>query len=1160
MTVRIRIATLSFVLFFAAAAPALSQTTYTWDGSQNNNWDNGTNWSPSGWPDDPDDDVVFDDTADRFDVDLRGGDRDVGDMTFPITFAAGTIYRFESNTGGDGILRINGNLTRTGPGSVTFTNELDVFQVGNSTWNSGIGNIIVNGNLRGSGNINLQNGATFNASNPYSGIITLQSGVITIGHVNAFANATVAINTDDGLNINGLSANLGALAGSGDLDLGSKTLITGGNGASTTHSGILTGDVGSILRHNGPGTLNIAGRISGLGTLANSGAGTLTLTGGDAIAPSSIGTLRGQNGAIVVNGARIDPTSTSLSSDDGPLLAVGGDITLQPADVRFSAGAAFANNGTITVSGSMSSLQGPTVNAAELTGTTGSIVVQDSASLNLSSGLIIGNKGHGDLTVESGATAGVGVVRLGLDASGIGDALVTGANSTLSANGVDIGGGGATPGGTGTLIVENDGAVQISGLTQFLTTASSITVNGGTLETDRLLTQGGAMATINLSDPAGGPALTVGTNDSDSTFDGLIQDAAGGPGSILKTGAGTFTLTGANTFTGTTRINDGQVIPGNALALQNATVEINVDDGLDVNGLDVTIGALAGSSDLDLGSATVTTGGNGANTTYAGILTGDSDSILFHNGAGTLTLTGGDDITPSSIGTLRAQSGAILVDGARIDAIIRTLGGGDIALENGADVRMAGSPGLVQDATLFVAGSGTSLTGNRLDAASSGGTGSIVVEQSASLDLTGLLGLLIIGFEGAGDLTVQTGAAASANQIILGIESNASGDALVTGNNSLLSANELFLGGQPIGGAGTLIVEDGATVQVGHARFWTSTSSITIDGGSLETNRLNNFTGVVGTVSISDPTGGTALTVGTNNGNSTFDGLIQDAVGGPGSLSKTGAGTFTLTNANTFSGGVSIDGGMLLTENVSGSATGTGDVQVSVGTLGGNGIVGGAAIVSAGGTVAPGTSVGVLSVDRVDFQSGSTFSIELSGNGGVAGTDFDQLFVAGSATIEPGSTLDLSYLNGFTAAPGDEFVILSAVELSGTFETVNYPDGQNWSIDYDSDAGTITVGLCDDTDTDGVCDEVDICPGFDDNVDTDNDGTPDGCDACAAGASSGDTNADGNVDLEDYTNLSACLAGPGGGLGIGCECFDFDADGDTDLLDYAEFQVSFTAP
>ncbi len=56
----------------------------------------------------------------------------------------------------------------------------------------------------------------------------------------------------------------------------------------------------------------------------------------------------------------------------------------------------------------------------------------------------------------------------------------------------------------------------------------------------------------------------------------------------------------------------------------------------------------------------------------------------------------------------------------------------------------------------------------------------------------------------------------------------------------------------------------------------------------------------------------------------------------------------------------------------------------------------------------------------------------------------------------------------------------------------------------------------------------------------------------------GDCNGDASVDLQDFSALSACLSGPGGGLGTGCACFDFDADGDDDLPDWATFQSGFT--
>ena len=57
-----------------------------------------------------------------------------------------------------------------------------------------------------------------------------------------------------------------------------------------------------------------------------------------------------------------------------------------------------------------------------------------------------------------------------------------------------------------------------------------------------------------------------------------------------------------------------------------------------------------------------------------------------------------------------------------------------------------------------------------------------------------------------------------------------------------------------------------------------------------------------------------------------------------------------------------------------------------------------------------------------------------------------------------------------------------------------------------------------------------------------------------------DCDCDGDVDLDDFSDLQACLLGPGGGLGSACECFDLDGNGDVDLFDFAEFQVAFGGP
>lgn len=58
--------------------------------------------------------------------------------------------------------------------------------------------------------------------------------------------------------------------------------------------------------------------------------------------------------------------------------------------------------------------------------------------------------------------------------------------------------------------------------------------------------------------------------------------------------------------------------------------------------------------------------------------------------------------------------------------------------------------------------------------------------------------------------------------------------------------------------------------------------------------------------------------------------------------------------------------------------------------------------------------------------------------------------------------------------------------------------------------------------------------------------------------SDGDCNTDGTVDLNDYSDLQPCFAGPGAAVPAGCSCFDVDQDGDVDLTDVAMFQQAYT--
>src|SRR6185436_419940 len=100
------------------------------------------------------------------------------------------------------------------------------------------------------------------------------------------------------------------------------------------------------------------------------------------------------------------------------------------------------------------------------------------------------------------------------------------------------------------------------------------------------------------------------------------------------------------------------------------------------------------------------------------------------------------------------------------------------------------------------------------------------------------------------------------------------------------------------------------------------------------------------------------------DGSADVDAVLPGVLRGTSSLSKTNSGTLLLSANNEYSGGTNVMEGRLLVSNTTGSGTGTGAVTVSSGaTLGGTGKIGGAITVNSGGIVAPGESIGMLTVD-----------------------------------------------------------------------------------------------------------------------------------------------------------------------------------------------------
>jgi fibronectin-binding autotransporter adhesin len=194
--------------------------------------------------------------------------------------------------------------------------------------------------------------------------------------------------------------------------------------------------------------------------------------------------------------------------------------------------------------------------------------------------------------------------------------------------------------------------------------------------------------------------------------------------------------------------------------------------------------------------------------------------------------------------------------------------------------------------------------------------------------------------------------------------------------------------------------------------------------------------------------GNNGLLVGTSGLSTSFSGVIrQDSVTAGGSLGKTGTGAWTLAGANTYTGGTTVYQGTLIVTNTSGSATGTGAVSVSAGTLGGSGIITGAVTVGTGsGTgafLAPahgGSTPLTLTIrSSLTFNSDSIYTYTFKAKGNKSKID---KVIANGVTINSGASFNLSGTAQGHLTQGLVLTVIkntAATPISGTFS--NLPDG-----------------------------------------------------------------------------------------------------------------------
>jgi fibronectin-binding autotransporter adhesin len=305
------------------------------------------------------------------------------------------------------------------------------------------------------------------------------------------------------------------------------------------------------------------------------------------------------------------------------------------------------------------------------------------------------------------------------------------------------------------------------------------------------------------------------------------------------------------------------------------------------------------------------------------------------------------------------------------------------------------------------------------------------------------------------------------------------GGGIIAGNNSALGTGGVSLNGgklsvqngislaNPIttGASGAAIGNYGPYAQAAFTGPITLGGTLNISAESLAPARITMTGGFTGTGNIvlgnwdsaALELSGAAMNpigqlshVGPGSGAATISAVIGANV--TGVIQNSTTSPLILTGANLYSGPTTVSTGLLLANNTTGSATGTGAVAVqAAGTLGGSGFIGGDTTIF--GTLSPGNGVGALTfTTNLTLDSGSSTNIEL---GGLASTAFDRVFAYLAITY--GGALNLTLVDGFSPVVGNHFALFGAFNSqSGNFASVTFTN-PGFVGSFDPSTGNLTV-------------------------------------------------------------------------------------------------------
>ncbi|EGF9963359.1 fibronectin-binding autotransporter adhesin ShdA [Salmonella enterica] len=453
-------------------------------------------------------------------------------------------------------------------------------------------------------------------------------------------------------------------------------------------------------------------------------------------------------------------------------------------------------------------------------------------------------------------------------------------------------------------------------------------------------------------------ALSQGTLDNNVT----------GEGQIVKSGSDELIVTGDNNYSGGTTISGG-------------TLTVDHADSL-------------GSGDIDNSGVLKVGEGELENTLFG-------SGSLVKTGTGELTLSGDNSYSGGTTitgGTLTADHADSLGTGTIANSGVLQVGEGE--LEN----TLSGTGSLVKTGTgeLTLSGDntysgGTTITGGTLTADHADSLG------SGDIDNNGVLQV------GEGELKNTLSGTGSLVKIGTG-ELTLSGDNTYSGGTTiddgvLIADNADSLGTGTIANNGVLQVGEGElknTLSGTGSLVKTGTGELTLNGD----NDYSGGTTIDDGVLIADNADSLGTGAVANNGVlQVGEGKLKNTLSGTGSLVKIGTGELTLSGDNTYSGGTTIDDGVLIAANV--NALSGGDVDNS-GTLmlDANGAFELANVTTHSGATTALAAGSTLDAGQLTQEDGSTLSIDLG-----AATD-EAMITADSVTL--GGTLNVTGIGSVT--------------------------------------------------------------------------------------------------------------------------------------------------